>query len=64
MICLTKPSGPEVWDLDGDGKRHAFSVNGRIIYTGSREECERRYIVHTRPNDREEQDEALKRMFG
>jgi hypothetical protein len=33
---------PEVWDLDGDGRRWAVVVDRRIRWVGSREECQRR----------------------
>lgn len=57
-------TGPEMRDLDGDGKRWAVSVGGVIRFTGSRDECERRLEILSRPTSRERQDKSLGRIFG
>ena len=57
-------TGPEMWDLDGDGKRFAVAVDGVIRFTGSREECEQRLGILTQPTTREQQDKRLGRILG
>lgn len=57
-------TGPEMWDLDGDGKRFAVAVDGLIRFAGSREECERRLTLLTLPTTRDEQDKRLGRILG
>ncbi len=57
-------TGPEMHDLDGDGRRFAVSVDGIVRFTGSREECEKRLEILTRQTTREEQDKRLGRIFG
>jgi hypothetical protein len=59
-----KKAGPEMHDLDGDGRRFAVSVDGVIRFTGSREECAKRLEILSRPSSREQQDRSLGRIFG
>lgn len=57
-------TGPEMVDIDGDGRRFAVSVDGIIRFTGSREECEKRLEILSRQTTREHQDKSLGRIFG
>lgn len=54
-------SGPEIWDLDGDGRRFALVVNGRIMFCGSHEECARRLQILTAESDKGKRDYMLQR---
>lgn len=57
-------TGPEMWDLDGDGKRFAVGVNGVIRFAGSREECEKRLGILIRETTRQQQNKRLGHIFG
>src|SRR5688572_11952632 len=56
-------AGPAISDLDGDGRRFAFSVDGVIRFTGSREECEKRFAILTVAPTRDHQNHRLARIL-
>lgn len=57
-------TGPEIWDLDGDGRRYALSVDGLIRFTGSREDCENRLRLLAPASTRDAQNWHLGRALG
>lgn len=52
-------TGPEIRDLDGDGRRYALSVDGVIRFTGSREDCENRRRILAPDSTRDYQNHRL-----
>ena len=54
----------EILDLDGNGIRCAFAVDGRIRFVGSRDECARRADILSQRQDRAYLDSMLVRAVS
>jgi hypothetical protein len=59
----SEKAGIEIWSLDGTGLRCAVSVDGRVRYVGSVEQCRLFASTLVPQDDRERQDQMLVRAI-
>jgi len=56
-----KPKGPAIHDLDGDGRRFRLFLGWYCAVRRQPSRCRERLALRTRAEDRQKQDDALKR---